>query len=245
MRDYKLSMFNAYKKKVENAIKVIKNYEPKEGYYFGNSGGKDSEVLRHLLIISDVKFEAVHNTTGLGTPEQIRHIKKNHPETKFSFPNTNFRNLVIKNVYPPTRLARYCCAELKERGGYGRTKTLGIRQLESNSRAKNRKQIEVCFEKQTKTINPLYHWDENDIWRYISENNLKYCELYDKGYDRVGCMFCPYKPNRIRRQESIDYPKQFEYLLQTFELMLKEREKRGLETTWKNGKEVFEWWLSK
>lgn len=227
-------------------------YEPEEGYYFGDSGGKDSEVLKHLLIRAGVKFDAIHNVTGLGKPEQINHIKNHHPETKFDFPEKKIRQLIIENAYPPTRIARYCCAELKEHGGEARFKVMGIRAKESHGRQKNRKEIEICYKNQTKLLNPLYYWSENDIWHYISENNLKYCKLYDMGYNRVGCIFCPMKPNRIRQKEAKDYPKFKERMIRIFDDMIVERKRKGLDEkrkekgkfVWKDGEEVFRWWLN-
>lgn len=37
---------------------------------------------------------------------------------------------------------------------------------------------------------PLSIWTEKDIWDYIHKFNVPYCELYDKGCTRTGCMFC-------------------------------------------------------
>ena len=47
----------------KTAIDLLRQYEPEEGYYLANSGGKDSGVLRHLAIKSGVKFDA--HSTGL------------------------------------------------------------------------------------------------------------------------------------------------------------------------------------
>lgn len=45
--------------------------------------------------------------------------------------------LIEKNKMPPTRLARYCCSELKEKGGKGRVKVTGVRWAESINRKQN------------------------------------------------------------------------------------------------------------
>ena len=45
--------------------------------------------------------------------------------------------------YPPTRLARYCCEELKERGGVGRIKITGVRWAESFKRKENSDVVKV------------------------------------------------------------------------------------------------------
>lgn len=36
------------------------------------------------------------------------------------------------------------------------------------------------------TINPLLNWSYTDVWKYILDNNLEYCDLYDKGYTSLG-----------------------------------------------------------
>lgn len=43
-------------------------------------------------------------------------------------------NLIVKKLMPPTRIARYCCSELKERGGTGRIVVTGVRWSESRRR---------------------------------------------------------------------------------------------------------------
>lgn len=47
--------------KVADAIKVLKDNEPVEGYYLAFSGGKDSCVIKELAIMSGVRFEAFYN----------------------------------------------------------------------------------------------------------------------------------------------------------------------------------------
>ena len=38
--------------------------------------------------------------------------------------------------------------------------------------------------------NPLADWTEKDVWRYISEHDVPYNELHDRGYGSIGCMPC-------------------------------------------------------
>jgi phosphoadenosine phosphosulfate reductase len=38
--------------------------------------------------------------------------------------------------------------------------------------------------------NPLADWTEKDVWRYISDNDVPYNELHDRGYASVGCTHC-------------------------------------------------------
>ena len=44
------------KTKTDLAIEFIQAHEPPEGYFLGDSGGKDSTVLRHLTIKSGVRY---------------------------------------------------------------------------------------------------------------------------------------------------------------------------------------------
>ncbi len=52
---------------------------------------------------------------------------------------------------------------------------------------------------------PLSIWTDEDIWNYIRTFNVPYCELYDQGHTRTGCMVCGFgaqyetAPNRFER----------------------------------------------
>lgn len=37
---------------------------------------------------------------------------------------------------------------------------------------------------------PISIWTDADIWAYLLKFKVPYCELYDKGHTRTGCMFC-------------------------------------------------------
>ncbi len=37
---------------------------------------------------------------------------------------------------------------------------------------------------------PIAFWSVDDIWAYIRQHSIPYSNIYDKGYDRTGCMFC-------------------------------------------------------
>lgn len=39
-------------------------------------------------------------------------------------------------------------------------------------------------------LSPLADWTEEEVWRYIKENNVPYHALYDKGYTSIGCLPC-------------------------------------------------------
>jgi len=39
-------------------------------------------------------------------------------------------------------------------------------------------------------FNPLADWSEEDVWRYIRDNDVPYNALHDKGYPSIGCEPC-------------------------------------------------------
>ena len=128
--------------KIQKAIETLRSFEPEEGYRVAFSGGKDSQCIYHLCVLAGVKFEAVYNVTSVDPPELIRFIKKQYPDVKFEYPRdkdgkvVTMWNLIPKHTIPPTRMARYCCAELKENSGVGRLVVTGVRWAESPRRKK-------------------------------------------------------------------------------------------------------------
>ena len=110
--------------KVEKAIKRLQLYEPPEGYYLCFSGGKDSVVIKALADMAGVKYDAHYNVTSVDPPELVRFIKREYPEVIFEHHYDKNGNritmwsLIASKQMPPTRLARYCCAYLKESGGW-------------------------------------------------------------------------------------------------------------------------------
>ena len=184
-------MFGMTTDKVANAIRLIRDFEPSEGYYVAFSGGKDSVVILDLVKRSGVKFDAHYNITGIDPPELFYFIRDNFPEVQRHRPETTIWKLIVKKMMLPTRMVRYCCEYLKERGGAGRRVVTGVRKAESVKRSK-RKDVEECFKDKHKVyINPIIDWSDQDVWEYIKTNNLKYCHLYDEGFKRLGCIGCP------------------------------------------------------
>lgn len=252
--------------KVQIAIDRLKAFEPADGYWLAYSGGKDSDVILDLAKRSGVKFEAHFSVTSVEAPETIYYIRNEHPEVKFEFPRyadgkvKTMWNLIPKKKLPPTRMARYCCAELKESAGDGRVTITGVRWAESVKRKQNRRlvhignrkensivyntdndeakrMVEQCYRTQRTLVNPIIDWLDEDVWEYIKTNNLKYNPLYDKGYKRVGCVGCPM--NMHQREELDRYPKIKRLYMRAFEKMLRTGKdyKR-----WNTPEDVYEWW---
>lgn len=142
------------------AIKLIQEFEDVSlarnplGYVVGYSGGKDSEVLVDLFIKSGVKFVVIHNHTGLDAPETVYFIRKKFKQwreqgidCRIYYPRKTFWKLCKEKKTLPTRIRRFCCAELKERNDIPELKfathCFGVRKTESVKRAIHRDSIET------------------------------------------------------------------------------------------------------
>lgn len=136
------------------AIERLKAFEPDEPYYLCYSGGKDSDVIRILAQLANVKHELHHNLTSVDAPETVRYVKS-IPDMHIDIPHDKDGNrvsmwsLIVKKGIPPTRLIRYCCSELKEKGGEGKLKITGVRAAESVARKKNAGMVKILGKPKT------------------------------------------------------------------------------------------------
>lgn len=135
--------------KEQRAINYLKMFEPKtEPYYLCYSGGKDSDVILALAKLAGVNYEGVHNLTTVDAPETVYHVRK-QPDVRIDPPKKTMWQLIEEQKMPPTRLIRYCCRELKERGGRFRKKITGVRWAESTNRKNNQGLVTVVGKEKT------------------------------------------------------------------------------------------------
>lgn len=135
--------------KEKRAIAYLQAFEPaSEPYYLCYSGGKDSDCIKILAELAGVKFEAYHNLTTVDAPETVYYIKS-QKDVIISFPQKNMWQLIVEKGMPPTRLSRYCCEKLKERGGHKRVKITGVRWSESIRRRENSGLVQIIGKEKT------------------------------------------------------------------------------------------------
>lgn len=227
--------------RVQIAIDRLKMFEPQEGYYLAYSGGKDSDTILASAKMSGVTFDAHYHLTTVDPPELVYHVRK-HPEVEVSKPKKNMWQLIQYKKIPPTRVVRYCCRELKENGGTGRTVITGVRASESIKRH-NRKMTEICYTDITKKyLHVIIDWTENDVWEFLKKYNISYCKLYNEGYKRLGCVLCPLKSQKERMRDLQKYPRIAKAyknaIIRAFDL--RERASEGI----LSGDELYKWWIS-
>ena len=184
-------------------------------------------------------------------------------------PEETMWQLIVRKCTPPTRVIRYCCDVLKERGGSGRFTITGVRWAESNGRKSKsgmfqpnkkdgngnyvysndnneaKRMVEQCTTKSKFVLNPIIDWTDTEVWQFIKGAEIPYCKLYDEGFKRLGCIGCP-MAGKGREKEFERWPTYKRAYLRAFDKMLKERERRGMKPFMngiKTAEDVMSWWM--
>jgi len=56
-------------------------------------------------------------------------------------------------------------------------------------------------------VSPIFEWTTKDVWEFLNEVvRVEHCELYDKGYRRIGCILCPMSSHSQKIREIKDFP---------------------------------------
>lgn len=168
------------------------------------------ELVRHIIsqydgVIYDMP-DGSHKYFVVANGKLQKADKEDMPDkvVHFTIPKYNMRQLIIQNRYPPTRLARYCCAELKEAMNPCRITVTGTRRYESVNRKQNSGEVIIFDGKQGRTAA-----EENNV-NFIQTNRggggteLRRCSFKarggtmlqnrkdhrksDSGFHRRGCM---------------------------------------------------------
>lgn len=229
--------------KESEALDLLRQHEPPEGYYVAYSGGKDSTVILDLVRRSGVKYDAHYNITTVDPPELVYHIRK-QADVACERPAMSMWELIPRKLMPPTRIVRYCCDVLKERGGRGRTVVTGVRAAESVRRRKRQKVEKSTKDPLTSYLHLVFDWSTAEVWEYIHARGLDYCSLYDEGFKRLGCICCPMGGWRKQLQEAERWPKYKALYLMTFERLIARRLVLGKPCMWRTGADVWDWWTS-
>lgn len=154
----------------KNAIEILNILCGNSGCVISDSGGKDSSVLKHIAMKCKEKyglnFSIQHNHTTVDAPETVYFVREEQKKYKnmgidynILYPQKSMWKLIVDHCTPPTRLMRYCCADLKEYSGNGEKLVTGVRKAESKNRKDN--QGIVTFPKPKKELKVKTENNEN------------------------------------------------------------------------------------
>ena len=228
--------------KVKESILMTKKYitsNIKDKMFVSISGGKDSDVMKHIVDISitelreeglDVNYNLIAFNTSNDTAETYKHLKQHHKMNKENIisPDVGFYPWIInkKNYFTPSRFVRNCCSTYKE-GQISKVMDknectvtfLGMRSPESNKRSHydwdlNEAQIKsggkLNVPTNWKRFLPIVKWTDAEVWLYILNRKMNYNPMYNKGFNRIGCLICPYQSDYVELLIREYYPKQWD-----------------------------------
>lgn len=186
------------------------------------SGGKDSLTVLHIALDVNPNFPVVYNNTTVEFPETLQYVRDLQEEWGFDLNVTTckfpFFNAVRERGWA-SHENRWCCKPYKEEPAFqymlsknckaeitGTTRTESIYRRSLSPIKIPRKEPYIL------RVNPIYDWNEWEVWRYINENNLRHNPLYDIGYRRIGCWCCPLNGPTHYRRLSKTHPRLFKFL---------------------------------
>ena len=80
---------------------------------------------------------------------------------------------------------------------------------------------------------------------FIKKERLLYCSLYDEGWKRIGCLFCPMTYKKRRLAQVAQYPKYAIAFRKAFRKLYQHKKEKGHSVdSWRDGDEMFDWWIS-
>lgn len=195
----------------------------------GFSGGKDSQVVLHLVQQAGVQFQAYFNVS-FESPMTRWFIREYYPYVIWrQYVKQGFFANVVKNhsCMLPTAQKAYCCEDYKHNPQFSTNASItGVRREESAKRRsrqvlsyKNKKlaktnRFEDYFETSCMntgsaspiTLNPIVDWTEEEVWDYIEIHSLPINPDYSR-FDRIGCMICPKCRFKSNYPNLYQYPK--------------------------------------
>ena len=258
-------------KKIRYSVDLIRKSEnmalrldPENGFWNTFSGGKDSQVLYHLVKMAGVRHKTHMSLTSVDPPEVIRFVKTQYPDVELIKPKISIYEMAKKKHLMPTRILRWCCAEYKETFGAGKVTLVGIRKEESARRAKreeisytiNGKRNEETFDQWSEhkekmvacvggkdkiLVSPIIHWTERDVWEFLNVNGIPHCGLYDQGYTRIGCICCPMSSYRLKINETERWPHVKRNWLKTIQWLI---DNGYIDHNFSDAETGFRWWIS-
>lgn len=187
------------------------------------SGGKDSLAVLHIALDVNPNIPVVYNNTTVEFPETLQYVKMLQVKWGLNLHVTkctqSFFNVTKERGWA-THENRWCCKPYKEEPASQYMVSQGFKaEITGTTRTESIYRRSLSPIKMPKKephiirVNPIYDWNEWEVWRYIRENSLPYNPLYDMGYKRIGCWCCPINGWTHYRRLKRTHPKLYDFLL--------------------------------
>lgn len=228
------------------AIQRIQSFAPTPYIYYGGfSGGIDSQCIYDLAKRSNIIVEWHYNQSPIDPPIVPRFIRDNYPDVEIDNHAKGFFGTLFMQNGLPLRTQRWCCGVIKEVGGAGRVKLLGMRREESNGR--HIYDYRMDNHNGGSWVLPILDWTNADRWQYLSERGIIPNPLYKLGFTRTGCVLCPFQSKYDRMLSLQHFPK----IVNLWKMAADRYIRMRWETpsrknpTFKTGEEYFNWWITR
>lgn len=120
-----------------------------------------------------------------------------------------------------------------------------------NDNDESRRMVEQCYKRSKANLNPIIDWTDREVWDFIHAENVPYCEVYDEGFHRLGCIGCPMAGKERRSRGFRRWPMYKDMYIRAFERMMEVRRAKG-RPAWRAGgqdldtataRDIFRWWM--
>lgn len=187
------------------------------------SGGKDSLVTLHLALhIIDPNITVIYSNTTVEFPDTVRYVQDLAKQWNLNLKIVSSSKPFFKAVREQgwaSHENRWCCRPYKEEPALQFMKENGIiAEITGTTRTESIYRRSLTPIKMPKKepflirINPIYDWNQWEVWRYIKWKKIPYNPLYGRGYRRIGCWCCPLNgPSHYKRLKKT-HPKLFHFL---------------------------------
>lgn len=189
-------------KPIEEQLRSIAMMFPEKAI-FTTSFGIEDQVLSHIIFENNIPIDVVTLDTGRLFPETYQvfneTFRKYQKKIVVMFPEFETVEKMVTEKGPfsfyLSKENRIECCKLRKviplnRALQGKECWIsGIRASQSDNRGKM-SLVEFDEEKELYKFYPLFNWSLEEVEKFVSNNNIPYNVLHDKGYKSIGCQPC-------------------------------------------------------
>lgn len=202
-------------------------------------------IIRPSMTFNNVIKEKGYPVVSKSVSNCVRYARKNIAEGKDTLRVRQLRGLEKGSAFnkgkweflldAPFLISEQCCDELKKKPMKEFQKRTGkvpfVATMATEGQLRQQRYLQTgCNAYYLGKSQPLGFWTDQDVLKYIKENNLEICSVYGDiienenskleltGERRTGCIFCTFgchlekSPNRFQRLK-VTHPKQYDYCM--------------------------------